>query len=366
MWPFVAGRTDGIGEANTTPPLSTWVEHGEQQHEHHGDEQPVEDEAEERQLEHVEADVGAELGVGDAERLAVAEQQPRLPLRRRRQGDEDAAEHAGADVAHAAAGGARTPRGSARRTGARWPGSALGARRSAISRLTPASGDERGEEHREQRRLGPDDAPEDVGPTEPVVPQVVDVEAGERPTEHDDDEEQHADDDEDRPARDPPSRASPGKVGGAPHGREATGRRDQEAAAPGVGRRRTCARSGTARRPGSTHRRGRCPRSRATAGPSGSTIQRTRRAPGEARRTPRGRRRGGTRRRAARRCAASSTRGRRRGPRLATASLSPSPSSTLRSSRSRSGVTRSAASGVAHGRQRTGRAEVDGVRRRRR
>ena len=25
MWPLVAGRTDGIGEANTTPPLSTWV-----------------------------------------------------------------------------------------------------------------------------------------------------------------------------------------------------------------------------------------------------------------------------------------------------------------------------------------------------
>ena len=25
MWPFVAGRTDGTGEANTTPPLSTWV-----------------------------------------------------------------------------------------------------------------------------------------------------------------------------------------------------------------------------------------------------------------------------------------------------------------------------------------------------
>ena len=25
MWPFVAGRTDGTGEANTTPPLSTWA-----------------------------------------------------------------------------------------------------------------------------------------------------------------------------------------------------------------------------------------------------------------------------------------------------------------------------------------------------
>ena len=25
MCPFVAGRTDGIGEANTTPPLRTWA-----------------------------------------------------------------------------------------------------------------------------------------------------------------------------------------------------------------------------------------------------------------------------------------------------------------------------------------------------
>ena len=25
MCPFVAGRTEGIGDANTTPPLRTWV-----------------------------------------------------------------------------------------------------------------------------------------------------------------------------------------------------------------------------------------------------------------------------------------------------------------------------------------------------
>ena len=52
----------------------------DEQHHDRGDEQPVEHEAEERQLEHVEADVDAELGVGGAEALAVAEQQPRLPL----------------------------------------------------------------------------------------------------------------------------------------------------------------------------------------------------------------------------------------------------------------------------------------------
>ena len=98
MWPLVAGRTRRHRRGEHTPPLSTWASTRDQQHEHHGDEQPVEHEAEERQLEHVEADVGAELGVGAAERLAVAEQQPRLPLRRGREGEHDR-EHAGAGVA---------------------------------------------------------------------------------------------------------------------------------------------------------------------------------------------------------------------------------------------------------------------------
>jgi hypothetical protein len=42
-------------------------------------EQPVEHERDERQLEHVEADVVAELRIVDAERLAVAEHEPVLP-----------------------------------------------------------------------------------------------------------------------------------------------------------------------------------------------------------------------------------------------------------------------------------------------
>ena len=132
MWPFVAGRTDGIGRGEHDAAVEHVGEHGDHQHQHHGDEQPVEHEAEERQLEHVEADVGAELGVGLPERLAVAEQQPRLPLRRRRQRDHHR-QHAGAGVARRAAGGGRTARGSARRTGGRWPGSgsARGGRRSA-------------------------------------------------------------------------------------------------------------------------------------------------------------------------------------------------------------------------------------------
>ena len=107
-------------------------EHRHHEHEDHGDEQPVEHEAEERQLEHVEPDVGVELRVVDAERLAVAEQQPRLPLRRRRQGDEERQQRPRRGSG-TGAGGARTARGSARRRGARWPGSASarGGRRSA-------------------------------------------------------------------------------------------------------------------------------------------------------------------------------------------------------------------------------------------
>ena len=55
-------------------------------------EQPVDREREERQLEHVEADVDVELRVAHAERHAVAEQQPFLPVRRRRQ-RQDEGEH---------------------------------------------------------------------------------------------------------------------------------------------------------------------------------------------------------------------------------------------------------------------------------
>ncbi len=54
----------------------------EQQHDHERGEQPVDRERDERQLEHVEADVDAELCIVDTEPLAVAEQQPLLPLAR--------------------------------------------------------------------------------------------------------------------------------------------------------------------------------------------------------------------------------------------------------------------------------------------
>ena len=66
------------------------------------------------------------------------------------------------------------------------------ARREAVGdqQVEPGEDGEGREEHREQRDLGPDDAPEDVGPTEALVPQEVDVEPGDRPPEHDDEQEQ--------------------------------------------------------------------------------------------------------------------------------------------------------------------------------
>ena len=144
--------------------------------------------------------------------------------------------------------------------------------------------------------------------------------------------------------------APAGEVGGAPHGR---GTLPVE---PGRSRQRhpaciggaTCARSGTARRR-PRRRPARCPRSPAHGGPSGSTTHAHRRPGGERGEHARGRRRGGTRRRAGRRCAASSTRGRSPRTRLVIASLSPSPSATLRARRSRSGPTSSVGELLADG-----------------
>ena len=96
------------------------------------------------------------------------------------------------------------------------------ARRQAVGdgRLTPASTANTARNMREQRQLGADHAPEDVAATEPVVPQEVDVEAGDGPPEHDDDQEEDADGDEDGAPGDPPSGPPTGEVRGTPHGRE--------------------------------------------------------------------------------------------------------------------------------------------------
>ena len=206
MCPFVAGRTDGIGEAENDTAVQHVGHHGDEQHQHHGDEQPIEDERQERQVEDVEPDIGAELGICDTERLAVAEQQPRLPLRRRRQSD-DHRQHAGREVAEEPE---PVPeqlvepldvRVDVRREAAR--GQLVG-----DEKVEPGQEGEGAEEDAEERHLGAQHAPEDVRPPEPVVPQEVDVEARQRPPEDDDDQEQHPKGDEDRPTRDAPTRAT--------------------------------------------------------------------------------------------------------------------------------------------------------------
>ena len=192
-------------------------EQGHHEHEDHGDEQPVEHEAEERQLEHVEPDVGVELRIVAAEGLAVAEQQPGLPLRRRRQGDHQR-QHGRAEVAEQAQA---VPEQLVEPLDVGMHVRREVRRREAVGdqQVDPGQHGERAEEQHEQGELGADDTPEHVGPAEPVVPQEVDVEAGQRPSEHDDEQEDDAGGDEDDAARDP-SPPPLGEVGGTPHGRE--------------------------------------------------------------------------------------------------------------------------------------------------
>ncbi len=63
--------------------------------------------------------------------------------------------------------------------------------------VEPRDHHEREEEHREQRELGLEHAPEHVVATEGIVPEVVDVEPGDRPAEDQHEEKQTADRDED-------------------------------------------------------------------------------------------------------------------------------------------------------------------------
>ena len=192
----------------------------DRQHEHqrHRDEQPVEHEAQERQLEHVEPDVDAELGVGPAERAAVAEQHPLLPLGRRRQGHDDRQED-GTGVAHEPQS---VPEHLVEALHDRMDvgGEALGRQPVGDEQVDAGQQQERGEEDQEQRALGPDDAPEHVGAPQAVVPEVVDVEPGDGPSEHDKDEDEDAERDEDGPTGDAtPTCSPPREVGGTAHGR---------------------------------------------------------------------------------------------------------------------------------------------------
>ncbi len=203
MWAFVALRTTGTGETNTTPPLSTWARSGEQQHQDDRDEQPVEQEGQERQLKDVEAHIGTELWIVHIERLRVAEQQPRLPLRNSRQCDDD---------------GHQQRRGvpDQPQTLAEHLVEALDVRvhvrrerrrRGAIGdeQVDERKHQERQEEPGEERQLGADDTPEHITAIERLMPEEVDVEPSDRPPEDEDEHEQSAQGDEDATATDPAS-----------------------------------------------------------------------------------------------------------------------------------------------------------------
>ena len=175
---------------------------GEREQRHHDErrEQPVDGERDERQLEDVEPDVDVELGVLDTERLAVAEQQPVLPPRHRRKGEHDR-QHERRAVPHqpqtlpehlveAFDVGVHVGRELGR-------GGSVG-----HVQVEPRQDQEHQEEQEEQGRFGADLAPEHVGATERLVPQRVDVEAGDRPAEHHDQEEQQAEHDQHHPTVD--------------------------------------------------------------------------------------------------------------------------------------------------------------------
>ena len=108
----------------------------EQQHHDQRGEQPVDHERHERQLEDVEADVGTELGVGDAElagRCGTAATPATAPRPAARAGGRRRRRCRSGR----AAGDGRTPRGTARRTGCTFAGNDIGATRSAIHRFRP-------------------------------------------------------------------------------------------------------------------------------------------------------------------------------------------------------------------------------------
>ena len=213
----LADRRDRRGEHHAA--VQDVTDDDEQQHDDHREEQPVEHEAEERQLEHVETDVGPELGVGHIERLTVPEQQPRLPLCRRRQREEER-EHRGHCVAvHAESPSERLVEALDDGVGVGWKTGRcelVGDRQ-----VGPGQDREQREEQREQQQPGPERAPEHAGLPESVVPQHVDVEAGERPAEDDHHEDEDTDGDDGHAPRGTHPGAPPGKVGGSAHGREA-------------------------------------------------------------------------------------------------------------------------------------------------
>ena len=170
---------------------------GEQQNHDHRGVEPVEGERQERQLEHVEADIGPELRISHSEVARVPEQQPVLPLRGGRQREHEPEEHrrAVANESEPTAEhlveplhvGMHVGREHARREPVREP------------QVQQGETHEQDQEDAEERHLRNELTPEDIGAAEAVVPEVVEVETGHTAAEHHDEEEDRAERGEDDP-----------------------------------------------------------------------------------------------------------------------------------------------------------------------
>ncbi len=168
-------------------------------------------------MEHVETDIGVELSVGDAELTGVAEQQPVLPQRHCGQSQQQRKDEGDAV--------ANDPQPLTEQLVEPFDvGVHVGrerGRRSSVGdeQVQPGDHHECQEEHAEQRDLGPEHTPEHVVAAECVVPEVVHVEPGDRPTEDQDEQEEGAESDEDPAPTDPSTGSVDRQVRGAPHWR---------------------------------------------------------------------------------------------------------------------------------------------------
>ena len=168
----------------------------QQDHDHRGV-KPVEGERQERQPEHVEADIRTKLRIGHSEVARVPEQQPVLPLLGGRQREHESEEHrrAVADETEPPTEHLMEPLHVGMHVGREH------ARREPVCEPQVQQGKthEQDQEDAEERHLRNELTPEDIGAAEAIVPEVVKVEAGHTAAEHHDEEEDRAERGEDDP-----------------------------------------------------------------------------------------------------------------------------------------------------------------------
>ena len=157
------------------PAVQVVGDRGDDQHDHRGGEQPVDDERQERQLEDVEADVDMELRVLDVEGHVVPEQQPLLPLARRARARDHSKEQRDRDAHQAGA--------PPDELAVPLDQLLLGTRRPELRRdavgdeeVDPQQHEEDRDEHDGERDLGAEHAAPHPGLLDRLEPQVVGVE----------------------------------------------------------------------------------------------------------------------------------------------------------------------------------------------